>query len=252
MDMLLTWRRAAAAVIASIFTLATSTASADTPTTPRNIDPDSFGHNMIFLGLATTSTVSFANSCADPDLSTPPARCIEVGTGSAPIDFSFPDLGSILIPANSTKTIIWPVFIQNAWWRMRNTTGAEANGVFRTNIIFTFESDVLKDPSAMCPDPETGDPVYCNGRYVTSIPLAYGDNVTLAPGEQTFRRVRAASTGIGAFATAAFTGIVPEKLLKKMFASPMIIRFGIGGRVSLVDPDLVSMIFVGVRLIGDQ
>jgi len=256
------WQRAASAAAVAAIALGASTASADPPTTPSNFDPDSFGNNMVFLGVTATSSVYFSGFCdQNPDLNTPPNRCVDLGTGSALIPFSFPDLGSIYIPPNSTKTIIWPVFIQNARYRLSNATSTQTNGIFQTNMIFTIESDVLKDPSVMCPDPnpdptiEEPPPIPCNGRFVTVFPNAYGEDISLAAGQHAFRRVRAGSAGIGGFGTGVFAGLnMSAKLIKKMFASPMTIRVGLSGRVKLVDPATAggNWAFVGVRLIGDR
>jgi len=226
-----------------------------TPTTPSNGDPDSFGHNVIFLGQSGTASVFFDRSCADPALTTPPNRCVIVPSvdpgGST--SFSFPDLGSIAIPARSTKTIIWPVFVLNTNYTLKNTSGTSLPGVFRTFIDVTIESDVLKDPSLI--DPNSGLPY--NGRLTNALKNVYGEERSFAPGEFDSKFLRANSSGLGAFSTALLedpgSQNLPAKVVKALFASPMIIRIGVEGNVRLMDPDSGSSIaFVGLRLFGDR
>jgi hypothetical protein len=216
------------------------------------MDPDSFGNNVIFLGQSGTASVYFDRSCTDPSLTTPPNQCVIVPSADpgGPTSFSFPDLGSIAIPAKSTKTILWPVFLLNANYTLNNTNGVPLPGVFRTFIDFTIESDVLKDPSLI--DPNSGLPY--NGRLTTSFKNVYGERRLLAPGEFDSKYLRVTSTGLGAFSTSLLGPggqNLPLEVVKKLFASPMIIRIGLDGDVRLVDPGSLFQ-FVGLRLFGDK
>ena len=248
------WQRAASAAAVAAIALGASTASADTPTTPSNFDPDSFGNNMVFLGVTGTPSVFFAGSCEGTEL---PDRCVKVETDSALTKvFEFPDLASIYIPPRSAKTIIWPTFILSTEYQLINNGPSDsADGMFRTNIIFTIESDVLKDPAVTCLDSH-GDFVSCNGRLVTIIPNVYGEEHTLAPGARALKRVRANSTAItGVATTSTLQGItnLSAKAIKKMFESPMTIRIGLSGHVQHVDPDhLWNSVFMWLRLTGDR
>jgi hypothetical protein len=242
------------AIVALTLCLSGLVSAQSTPTTPSNFDPDSFGHNMIFLGNSGTGTVFFDRSCADPTLTAPPNQCVIVPSADpgGPTSFSFPDLGSITIPARSTKTIIWPVFILNTNYTLNNTNGSPLPGVFRTFFIFTIESDVLKDPSLI--DPNSGLPY--NGRLTTSFRNAYGERRLLASGEFDSKFLRAANTGLGGFSTSFLEDPggqnLPAKVVRALFASPMTIRIGLEGNVRLIDPDSGSSIGVGLRLFGDR
>ena len=254
-----TWKRAAsAAAVAAIALVAATALADDPPTTPSNHDPDSFGNNMVFLGVTATPSVFFYGSCTDPDPDlpfAPPNRCVVVGPSSA-TTFAFPDLASIYIPPRSAKTIIWPTFILSTEYQLiNNDLVSSADGIFRTNIIFTIESDVLSDPSVKCLDLKTGAFVGCNGRLVTNIPNVYSEEHTLAPGARALKRVRSNSTAITGMATTSTlqgTTNLSAKAIKKMFESPMTIRIGLSGRVQNVDPDVLNFVFVGLRLIGDR
>lgn len=249
-----TWKRAARVAAVAAIALVASTALADTPTTPSNFDPDSFGNNMVFLGVTATPSVFFDGSCTDPELTAPQNRCVVVGTGSAATTFAFPDLASIYIPPRSTKTIIWPTFIFVAYYQLKNDTATQADGTFLTNTIFTIESDVLKDPSVTCMDSGTGVFHSCNGQLVITYWNVYGEELSLAPGARALKRVRANSTPITAMATSTFQGTsnLSAKQIKKMFESPMTVRIGLSGRVKLVDPNWLSSVLVGLRLTGDR
>jgi hypothetical protein len=210
---------------------------------------------MIFLGQSGTASVYFDRSCADPTLTTPPNQCVIVPSADpgGVTSFSFPDLGSISIPARSTKTIIWPVFVLNTNYTLSNTNGSPLPGIFRTWIDFTIESDVLKDPSLI--DPNSGLPY--NGRLATNFKDVYGEARSLAPGEFDSKFLRAGSTGLGAFSTSLLedpgSQNLPANVVRELFASPMTIRFGLEGFVRLIDPDSHSAVtFVGVRLFGDK
>jgi hypothetical protein len=210
---------------------------------------------MLFLGQTGTMSVFFDRSCADPTLTAPPNQCVIVPSADpgGPTFFSFPDLGSITIPARSTKTIIWPVFLLNTNYTLRNTNGSPLPGIFRTFIDVTIESDVLKNPSLI--DPNSGLPY--NGRLTTSFKNVYGEARLLAPGEFDSKFLRATSTGVGAFTTSFLEDPggqnLPGGVVKALFASPMTIRIGLEGFVRLIDPDSGSLIsFVALRLLGDK
>jgi hypothetical protein len=240
------------ALVALTFCLSGLVSAQSTPTTPSNGDPDSFGHNVIFLGQSGTASVFFDRSCVDPSLTTPPNQCVIVPSADpgGTTDFSFPDLGSIAIPAGSTRTILWPVFLLNTNYTLNNTNGSSLPGVFRTFIDFTIESDVLKDPSLI--DPNSGLPY--NGRLTTSFKNVYGERRLLAPGEFDSKFLRATSTGLGAFSTALLGPggqNLPPRAIKQLFASPMVIRIGLEGSVRLVDSGSVIQ-FEGLRLFGDK
>jgi hypothetical protein len=127
------------AIVALTLCLSGLVSAQSTPTTPINMDPDSFGHNLIFLGQSGTASVFFDRSCAEPTLTAPPNQCVIVPLGGG-TSFSFPDLGSIAIPAGSTKTILWPVFVLNTNYTLRNTNGSPLPGVFITFIDFSIET----------------------------------------------------------------------------------------------------------------
>jgi len=243
------------AIVALTLCLSGLASAQSTPTTPSNGDPDSFGHHMIFLGLSGTGSVYFDRTCADPTKTTPPNQCVIVPSADpgGPTFFSFPDLGSIAIPARSSKSIIWPVFIFNTNYTLNNTNGSPLPGVFRTFVIVTIESDVLKDPSLI--DPNSGLPY--NGRLTNTFKNAYGEGRLLAPGEFDSKFLRAASAGNAAFSTSILEDPggqnLPAKVVRALFANPMIIRIGLEGNVRLIDPDSASSIsFVGLRLFGDR
>ena len=236
------------AIVALTSCLSGLVSAQSAPTTPTNMDPDSFGHDVIFLGQSGTASVYFDHSCTDPTLKTPPNQCVTVPSVD-PGDntyFSFPDLGSITIPAGSTKTILWPLFILNANYSMNNTNGVSLPGAFRTWIDFTIESDVLKDPALI--DPNSGLPY--NGRLTTQFKDVYGETRLLAPGEFDRKFLRAGSTGLGAFST-SFLAPLPLPVIKQLFANPMTIRIGVEGWVRLLDSGSVIQ-FLGLRLFGDK
>jgi hypothetical protein len=246
--------------------LAQSTATTTTlATTPANLDPDSFGHNVVWLGQVITGNVYFdgANGAdglppcesANGGPLVPPQQCVIVtppdpigGTPVGPAQpFEFDDLASITIPGGSAHSIIWPVFMFRTNHMLRNTTSDPANGVFNLNMVVTLESAALKGVV----DP---DGVPYNGKFVATFPAAFSENQTLAPSEFVFRKIRADGSGNSLFETSLFTGSnIPPNVVKKIFSSPMTIRFGLAGSTRLLDVfNSYPFAFVAIRLFGDH
>jgi len=72
---------------------------------------------------------------------------------------------------------------------------------------------------------------------------------TLSVGERIREHTRYSGVGINAFNTDAVFSDLPARVVKKLFESPMTIRYGL--RIKLQNVDFTNVLF-GLRLTGDK
>lgn len=206
--------------------------------TPGAGDPDSFGRAMTYLGQAQMPQVFFSLDCATTALNqfnSPYDVCVPVpataidGTNDPGVDFTFNDLGSMVIPGGSTHSQIWPIMINKTDVRFMNLGSSPAGirATFMVNLVLTLESDVLKDSSII--DQTTGQPA--NGKFVSSFALTHG--IDQWPVIYLQLRDRADGPGMAAFTSAFLEQALNlnKKQLEKLFQNPITIRYGMTGKV---------------------
>lgn len=233
---------------AFLLTFSASAFSQNVYTQPGGYDTNSFGHSLIYLGLALPAAVIFDPACA-PGSYTPPDVCFIAPANSVQTSFEYDDLGSIVIPANSTKTELWPVMILHTDIDFQDQTGNGGRAIFHGNVILTIESDALKDSSII--DAGTGLPA--NGKLTTVFGNVYAINRQLAPNESYSIRLRSDSSGIAAVTTHGLmdgtSANMTDKQVKKFFESKITLHWGLSGSISSVSDGLFT---VGIRVMGDQ
>lgn len=208
-------------------------------------DPDSFGHNMIYLGVAQTEQVILTGDCT----AYPPGagRCIETNPAPASTTVNEPDLAAIQLPGKATRTILCFTFTPFATWQWENTTGAQQTAVMYLRPAVRIESEVLDDPSLI--DPNTGLPF--NGVLMDATISTFLQARTLDPGESDFQyraTTRSCTGGLVSVRSLRENYGLSDSVIKDFFKNPITISFGVSGNVSMVTD---ATYFVGVRLYGD-
>lgn len=218
--------------------------AAATPTVEEVGDPDSYGRNVTYLGMAQSQSVTIQADCSlsDPALE----RCIVANAAPAPTSFNESGLATISLPAKASKSLLCftlTPFVFNQWV---NNTGSPANARFNASVSITIDNDVLDDPALV--DPNTGIPY---GGSLTVGLSTFQDTHTLQPGETDTKSLFMTRSCIG--------GIVSKRALvenygltetqaTQFFKKAMTLTFGARGTVQLSE---FSNYFYGFRLYGD-
>jgi hypothetical protein len=208
-------------------------------------DPDSFGRNVHFLGVAQTGlvTVTVPGGCPPADPNFPDDRCVEANP-NAVIDAR--DIGRIRLPAKASNSILCHSITTLPLWEFNNTTAGPVTASFRYVAGVTIENEVLNDPALI--DPNTGLPF--NG----SLEVAFGlitDSQTLQPGDRVSRRQSNTRFCIGGLVSklALTQGFgLTDAQAEAFFNKPMTLRLNISLRTQFVDN---AFVLFGLRLLGD-
>jgi len=235
----------AAARVSSPLLLAPSGVTAAAAPTAEDVgDPDSFGRNVTYLGLAQTQSVVVVDDCSASD----PAfeRCIVANAAPAPTTFDEDGLATMNLPARATKTLMCfalTPFIQVQW---ENNLATPATARFSANALITIDNEVLDDPTLI--DPDTGLPF----GGVLSLGLGtFTDIHTIQPAEIDIKALQVSRSCIA--------GIISKRVLVEVyglsetqatqfFRKPMTITFGARGTVAMSQ---FTNYFYGIRLYGD-
>ena len=236
----------------SIFALGLSLAAAAHaagPTVEEVGDADSFGRDVIYLGLAQTANVALQDDCT-PDPMAPPGpndRCIVLNPQPGFTSFNEDGLATLQLPADSTKSLVCFALTPNVNYQFNNLTGVQQpNARFTARAVITIENEVLDDPTLI--DPNTGLPY---GGKMT-LPLStYSESRSIAAGERAQKSMfltRHCIAGLVNKRSLVASGL-SEAQAKQFFKKPMKFTFGSSGTVQMVD---FANYFYGIRLYGDS
>lgn len=208
-------------------------------------DPDSFGRNVIHLGVASTPSVAFQNNCA---VSPPPApaRCVTLNAQPAVTNFTEAKLTVLTIPAKSTNSLLCIVLTPSVSFLFHNQTGvAQPMARFNARATIQLDNEILNDPTLI--DPTTGQPF--NGRLQLSI-ATYYETRNMAVGEREHKQLfmtRHCIHGISRAALVESYGL-PASVADDFFSHPLTLSFGAAGEAQLV---ATATYYYGVRIYGD-
>jgi hypothetical protein len=219
--------------------------AAAAPTVEEVGDPDSFGKNVIYLGLAQTMPVVVLPDCtgSDPTLE----RCLVANAAPASTLFNESNLASIQLPAKASKSLLCftlTPLVQIGW---RNTLATPQLARFSANAVITIDNDVLDDPALI--DPTTGLPF---GGVLTVGLSTFNTSHTLQSGEvdnKTLFMSRACIAGVVNKRALVETYGLTETQAKDFFKKPMTLNLGSRGNVGLAE---FASYFYGLRLYGDN
>jgi len=211
-------------------------------------EPDSFGRNAKFFGIAASGIVLIDPTCDPADVGPlgPDDHCITVPDPSVPVPATtFNDVARITIPGRSADNIIYAIANHTVSFEMFNPGATPTQGRISYVPTITIESDVLNDPSLI--DPTTGLPF--NGSFTTGGLGTYFTNKTLASGASEFQTqsyTRANTTGLS---RTFFAGVgLPANVINDLYKKPMTIRLNV--RVSSRWVDSAILIFT-IRFLGN-
>jgi len=208
-------------------------------------DPDSFGRNVHFLGVAQTGgvTVTGPGGCPPPDPNFPDDRCVEANP-TAFIEAR--DIGRINLPAKASNSILCHSLTSLPIWTFSNPTTFRVFAAFQYTASVTIENEVLNDPSLI--DPNTGLPF--NGKLEVAFGLIT-DRQTMQPGDVATRRHSSTRACIGGLVSkmALTQGFgLTDAQADAFFKKPMTLRLNITLSTAFVDN---AFVLFGLRLFGD-
>jgi len=220
------------------------------PTAAQVGDADTFGHAMIWDGLLSTGTISFAADCTpapgDPAPG-PDDRCVTLNPAPATTTFDLPDIGRMTLPGKTSHNILCHWTSANGVYSLFNGTGVNANARITLHPYLVVESSVLGNPLLI--DPTTGLPF--NGSLKTVPGTTYSDAQTLASNARVTRNMDDSRVCIaGAISRQGLIqgyGLTNAQV-DDFFKNPITLKFGLSGSAQLLD--FASLIY-GVRILGD-
>ncbi len=213
-------------------------------------DVDSFGKNVIFLGVKQTANVSLQADCSGVD-PTDPGACIELPADlSQNTSVDETEVATFVLPKKSTNSLICFTVTMFSSWNWINTTGASEFASMTVNPRFQIENDTLNGLT----DPNTGLPF--NGQLFTNGPSGLSTFFqfrNLEAGDFEFNAPR-----LGRDCTA---GLISQRVLRDVYGltdkqardffkkEETRVIFGVRGNISSVDSANFSY---GIRLYGDK
>lgn len=213
-------------------------------------DPDSFGRNVTYLGVVQSGNIAIQNDCTPAPGDPPPGaddRCITTAAPGTVTAFDERDIGRIVLPRNSTKSLICFSVTSFPFWNYFNPEPTAVPARFRFTEGFTIESALLVGLSQI--DPATGLPI--NGAIELPLGSPVFEFVTLQPGQSDLKRYvnsRTCLAGIISKQSLDQTYGLPSSIIDKFFKNPITIRLNLSGQTSYVD---FANVFFGVRFYGD-
>ena len=232
-----------------VFLLALSQAQAQAQAAPLASDvgdADSFGRNVIYLGVAGTPTVFFKSNCT---VSPPaaPARCVTMAAQPALTNYAENKLASLTIPGKSTHSLLCFAVTPSLNFQFHNLTGvAQPTARFGARPTVSLENSLLNDPSLI--DPTTGSPF--NGRITASL-LTYMESRSMAVNERDLKQFfmsRHCIEGLVSKRSLQDVYGLPATVVDNFFDQPITLTFGVAGETQLVSN---GSYFFGIRIYGD-
>ena len=225
--------------------LAPTVLAAAAPTVDDVGDVESFGKNVIYLGLAQTMPVTLVDDCTgtDPALE----RCIVQNPPPAITNFNEAGLATMNLPAKASKSLLCFTLTPFIFVNWQNNTGASQLARFNATADITIANPLLDDPALI--DPNTGLPF---GGIIQVGLSTWGKTFTLQNGEVDNER----STQ----SRACIAGIISQRSLvdnygltatqaKDFFKKPITLTFGARGSASM---STFTQYFYGFRVYGDN
>jgi hypothetical protein len=209
-------------------------------------DPDSFGRNVVYLGVAGTPFIVFQTNCA---LSPPPlpARCITMNAQPALTSFTENKLATMTIPARSTHSMLCFALTPSIAFTFHNQTGvAQPTANFLVHSTITIENELLNDPALI--NLQTGLPF--NGRINLPV-FSYLESRSMAVNERDqkhFMPSRHCMEGLIARRALKDNFGLPTAIVDDFFNHDINLIFGAGGELRLVS---AGAYYFGIRLYGD-
>lgn len=207
-------------------------------------DVDSFGRNVVWLGV-TQGNLQLASACPSPP--EPGSHCQALAPAPAATVFNFTDIAAIKLPPKSSKTLLCYWFSPVLSVRYNNSTAVPAIARLAYSPSLTVESPLLDDPALI--DPTTGAPF--GGRLTTGMTSSERFETPLPAGTVINERTRDSNVCIAGFLTRRTlveTYGLSDAQARDFFRKPITVRLNVSGSAQLVEN--ASLIF-GLRVVGD-
>lgn len=211
-------------------------------------DANSFGRNVIFVGSVQSGVLSFAPDCT-PDPMFPPGpndHCV-VPDANGFASANFPDMGQVLIPAKSVKTLLCHWQTPFASLLYGNSTGVyQGNARATFSATYRIENEVLSDPTLI--DPTTGLPF---GGVIETALGSISDTRGLQPNDfQVYNDndTRVCNGGLISKRALMETYGLSDSQATKFFKKDTIITIGVVGSTRHVTD---GSVIIGTRFVGD-
>lgn len=211
-------------------------------------DANSFGRNVKFVGSVQSGVLSFAPDCT-PDPMFPPGpndHCV-VPDVNGFASVNFPNMGKVLIPARSVKTLLCHWQTPFASLLYQNSTGFyQGNSRASFSATYKIENEVLSDPALI--DPNSGLPY---GGVLQISLSSISDSRGLQPGDfQNYsdNDTRVCNGGLLSRRALIETYGLSEAQATQFFQKDTIITLGIAGSSRRVSD---GSIIIGTRFVGD-
>jgi hypothetical protein len=216
------------------------------PTLEEVGDVDSFGRNVVWLGL-TSAFINLDETCpVDPG--NPDELCQVLAPAPAFTSFNFEDAARITLPGKSTHSLLCYWFSPVLTVNYSNFGATRVIGRFRYTPTLTVENPVLDDPALI--DPTTGAPF--GGKLLTSMTSSERYEVPLEPGVSFSERTRDSAVCMAGLLTRRSLvenyGLTDAQA-KEFFKRPTTIRMNVSGSAQHVG--FASLVF-GLRVVGDS
>lgn len=210
-------------------------------------EPDSFGKNALFLGVATSGVVIIDPTCDPLDIGTlgPDDHCISPDVNSIVPTTTFSNIGRITIPGKSVSNIIYAIANNTAAFDLFNLNATPVLGRISYVPSVTIESVALNDPSLI--DPTTGNPF--NGSFTTSGLGTLATSKTLAAGATEFQSNSYTRANTLGFSRTFFAALgLPNPVIDQIYKNPVTIKLNI--RVSSRFVDSATLAYT-IRFLGN-
>jgi hypothetical protein len=225
---------------------AVSSLAAVSHAAPGVSDPDSFGRDVIYLGVAGTPPLIFKTNCA---LSPPPAPALCITMNAQPVMTSFAEnkLATLTIPPKSTNSLLCFALTPSVNFQFHNQTGvAQPTARFVVRPTVSIENEVLNDPALI--NPMTGLPF--NGR-INLVLVTFAESRSMGANENELKQVfqsRDCIEGLLSKSALKDNYGLPAVLADDFFKHATTLTLGAMGDVQLVTN---ATYYFGIRLYGD-
>jgi hypothetical protein len=210
--------------------------------TPGDVgDPDSFGRNVQWLGLAD-GEVDLLDDCTGDTFA-----CQPLAAPPAVTSFSFEDLGHITLPPRAAHSLLCYWFSPFLTIGYGNDSPAPVVAKLNYTPTVTIENPVLDDPSLI--DPNTGLPF--GGQLLTGLTSSERFEVPLPAATHITERTRDSAVciaGLISLNTLVENYGLTETQARNFFRQEMTLRLNVSGSAQYVDS---AALYFGWRIVGD-
>ncbi len=207
-------------------------------------DPDSFGRDVTYLGLASVDPFYLQPNCA-PVIEAG-FQCLIPVQGQT-TEFTSSMVDSIQLPSRASNSLLCFAVTPSTSRRFGNTTTANGLAILVTRALLTIESSVLQDPALI--DPTTGLPF--DGKISFTF-TTNSENRRIVPGDFDSRSTQLTRSCQGALVSKrALTQIygLTQSQANSFFNNRITVKIGMSGTARSVE----SLVHgVGLRLYGDR